>query len=139
MTRFFPCAMLAALTLAACNKAPKEAETPLAGGPALVSAPAPADFDAVGTEPFWNAKVRGTSITLTRPDTAAVVATSPAPEAMGDTLVYWGTPFNLTVLNRACSDGMSDRKYAYEAEVRIGDEVLKGCADVAEASSAPRS
>lgn len=138
MNRIFALALVGALGLSACGDKSEEAATP-ADMPALVSAPAAQDFDAVGTEPFWNVKVRGSSLTLSRPDAADVVATSPAPEAMGDTLVYWGTRFNLTILNRACSDGMSDRKYAYEAEVRIGDEVLKGCADKPGASSAQPS
>ena len=28
----------------------------------------------------------------------------------------------------ACSDGMSDRTYPYAVEIRLGDEILKGCA-----------
>lgn len=131
-------AALAALMLSACEPA-SETPQPQTGPEPGVAAPAAMDYDAVGTEPFWAAKVRGKSITLSRPETADVVATAPEPEAMGDTLVYWGTPFNLTILRRACSDGMSDRKYAYEAEIRIGDEVLKGCADKAPISATPAS
>lgn len=138
MNRVFACAALGALGLVACGQKTKEPAV-AADLPPSVAAPAAGDFDAVGTEPFWGVKVRGQTVTLSRPDAADVVTTSPTPEAMGDTLVYWGTPFNLTILNRACSDGMSDRKYAYEAEVRIGDDVLKGCADVAGASAKPAS
>lgn len=44
-------------------------------------------------------------------------------DAMGDSqrLVLRLTPGE-------CSDGMSDRRYAYFAEVRVGEHLLKGCA-----------
>jgi uncharacterized membrane protein len=34
----------------------------------------------------------------------------------------------LTLRKAACSDGMSDRRYPFTAEVEAGGEMLKGCA-----------
>ena len=37
----------------------------------------------------------------------------------------------VSIMAAQCSDGMSDRTYAYAAEVKVGGEVFKGCAEKA--------
>ncbi len=142
MSRLRPIAVLfaSALMLAACGQeAPGGADAPPpADAPPEAAAPAePAgqyavDFGARGTEPFWRADVKGTTITITRPEPPEVVATNAALGTSGTTGTWTAqagtTPVVLTVTQAACSDGMSDLKYDYTAELREGDVVLKGCA-----------
>ena len=115
---------LVALGLAACGAKREEAapearpEAPVAGG----------DYDAVGTEPFWAVQVRKDGLTLSRPDHAELKVAAPAPEQRGGGLVWSAEGMTVSIAPGACSDGMSDRKYVYEALVRVGPEILKGCA-----------
>lgn len=129
-----------ALLLAACGQeAPGGADAPPpADAPPEATAPAePAseyavDFAARGNEPFWRADVTGTTITITRPEPPEVVATNAALGTSGTTGIWTAqagaTPVVLTVTKTPCSDGMSDLKYDYTAELREGDAVFKGCA-----------
>ena len=93
------------------------------------AAPAPAEeFDAIGTEPFWAVQVRTESLTLSRPDHAELKVGASPPERRGGGLVWTSDGMTVSVVPGACSDGMSDRVYAYVALVRVGPEILKGCA-----------
>lgn len=123
MVRFalFP---LIALGLAACGAGREEAASPAPAAAALTAG----DFDAVGTEPFWAVQVRKDSLTLSRPDHAELKVAAPAPEQRGGGLVWSAEGMTVSIAPGACSDGMSDRKYVYEALVRVGPEILKGCA-----------
>ena len=133
-------AALGALMLTACGQeAPGGADAPPpADAPPEAAAPAEpvsefaVDFGARGTEPFWRADVKGTTITITRPEPPEVVATNAALGASGTTGTWTAqagtTPVVLVVSKAPCSDGMSDMKYDYTAELREGDAVLKGCA-----------
>ncbi len=131
---------LSALMLAACGQeAPGGADAPPpADAPPEATAPVePAseyavDFAARGNEPFWRADVKGTTITITRPEPPEVVATNAALGTSGATGTWTAqagtTPVVLVVSKAPCSDGMSDLKYDYTAELREGDAVFKGCA-----------
>lgn len=129
-----------AFLLAACSpEAPGGGE---AAPPADAPAPAPApvadpgaefkvDFSARGNEPFWGVDIKGTNIVLTRPDAPAVTATN-AGLAATDSQATWtaqagATPVTVTITRGDCSDGMSDLKYGYSAEVVWGAETLNGC------------
>jgi len=130
----------AALLLAACQpEAPGGGEAaPPADAPAATPAPAAdagaafrVDFSASGTEPFWRVDIKGTDIVLTRPDAPAATATN-AGLAATDAAATWtaqagATPVTVTVTAGECSDGMSDLKYGYTAQVVWGGETLKGC------------
>jgi len=134
------------LILAACSPqapdgavAPPPADapaTPPAPAPPPVAAPIPEEFsgdlDARGTEPFWGLQIRDTQITLQRPDHPNLVAANPGLTMQGPKAVWTTTagavPLTVTLTLQACSDGMSDLKYAYAAQVVIGSETLKGCA-----------
>ncbi|ATQ41188.1 COG3650 family protein [Caulobacter mirabilis] len=130
---------LAALLLAACNaqEAPggSDAVPPADAPPPAAETPAAAefktDFGLRGTEPFWSVDIKGGEMTLTRPEPPAVKAT-------GVTFAYidghgvWtgqadGKLMVATLTKGDCSDGMSDLKYPYVAEVKLGAETLKGC------------
>ncbi|MCA0356864.1 MAG: hypothetical protein LCH78_08305 [Proteobacteria bacterium] len=124
----------AALTLAACGapmgaseETPPPADAPVTAGPDYSG-----DFDAVGTEPFWSVKVRAESLTLSRPDQADVATANPGVRADGEQGVWDATADERRLVLRLtpgdCSDGMSDRRYGYAAEVWIDGETLRGCA-----------
>lgn len=95
------------------------------------------DVNLLGTEPFWGVEVRGERIKLAGVDRPEVFAPNPGPRVQG-TVAIWetqtetGLPLELMVAETACSDGMSDRTYPLTARVRLGDEVLTGCAASAE-------
>ena len=110
--------------------------TPPTTPPPPAAAPIPEEFsgdmDARGTEPFWGLQIRGTQITLQRPDHPVAVGPNPGL-VMKDGKAVWETQAGtnrlvVTLSLAACSDGMSDLKYAYAAEVVLGTETLKGCA-----------
>jgi uncharacterized membrane protein len=126
------CCLLA--LLAACGQSPMGASEGASTAPADAPAGTPpgpdfsGDFDLVGTEPFWGGRIRADGLTLSRPGQPEVSAANPGVRVEGDAGT-WGTGhlvFRLTP--EACSDGMSDRRYPYHAEVRFNGAVLKGCA-----------
>lgn len=109
---------------------------PAAPPPSEAKGPSPfaGEFDARGTEPFWALKIRGETLTLSRPDRSDVSVASSGPSIEGDTAVWNATLggdaliVTLSEPAGACSDGMSDLSYPYEAQVVVGSEILKGCA-----------
>ena len=129
-----------AFLLAACSpEAPGGGEAqPPADAPAPTPPPAAdpgaafrVDFSARGNEPFWGVDIKGSSIVLTRPDAPAATATNAALAAT-DSQAIWtaqsgATPVTVTLTKGDCSDGMSDLKYGYSAQVVWGAETLKGC------------
>ncbi len=130
----------AALLLAACQpEAPGGGEAaPPADAPAATPAPAAdagaafrVDFSASGTEPFWRVDIKGTDIVLTRPDAPAATATNAGLAATAAAATWTAqagaTPVTVTVAAGECTDGMSDLKYGYTAQVVWGGETLKGC------------
>jgi len=140
-------ACVSALLLTGCGPseapggadAPPPADAPAAApiAPAEPAAPTPApsefetDFGARGTEPFWGADIKGGQIKITGVDRPELVATNAGLAALGDRAVWTAqagkTAVVVTLVKGECSDGMSDLKYPYSAEVKVGDEVLKGC------------
>jgi uncharacterized membrane protein len=67
--------------LAACGETPmgaSEEAPPPADAPAAAKGPDySGDIDVLGTEPFWNVKIRADSVTLTRPDHAELRNANP--------------------------------------------------------------
>jgi len=139
---------ISAALLAACNQAeapggadapppadaPVAAETPGVSEPVTVAA-APAefqaDFSARGTEPFWRIDIKGGEIKLTRPGAPDLTATNAGLAALDGRAVWTAqdgqTAVVVTLVKGDCSDGMSDLKYPYTAEAKVGDLTLKGC------------
>lgn len=90
---------------------------------------------AVGTEPFWGARIDGRCVTYSTPDDQAGtrIWTKFNPGADGG---VWsgsldGRQFELRTRPApppGCSDGMSDNRYPYSVTLRVGGETRTGCA-----------
>ena len=89
---------------------------------------------AVGTEPFWGAQIAGRCVTYSHPEeqdgTRVWTRFTPAPNGGGTwSGALGGRRFELTVHSEpGCSDGISDRRYPYAAEVAVHGERRRGCA-----------
>ncbi|HZF96080.1 MAG TPA: hypothetical protein VEZ20_14555 [Allosphingosinicella sp.] len=142
--------------VAACGDAGPVATPPVPGkAPAPTPAPAPgptaavrsgpcnmqgsapvrvAAFRAVGTEPFWAARTEGRCVTYSHPEDQAGsrVWSRFTPGAGGGGTwegALGGRRFALTIRPApGCSDGMSDRRYPFAAELVVGGERRSGCA-----------
>jgi uncharacterized membrane protein len=132
--------MVGLVALAACS--PKPVVTPAAPVKPVVG-----DFskpmDARGTEPFWALSIRGTTLTLTRPDHPVMAAVAPGAvikpgQASWTGKTADGRDLKVSLYASSCSDGMSDHAYPYAAEVDVPDESpLSGCADKTAAMPKP--
>lgn len=88
---------------------------------------------AIGTEPFWGARVEGRCVTYSTPEdqdgTRIWTRFNPSPDGGVWVGSFEGKPFKLiTRLRQSCSDGMSDRSYPLDAMLTIGGEERRGCA-----------
>jgi len=130
------------LLLSACGQAPMGASEGASSAPADAPASAPpgpdfsGDFQLVGTEPFWGGRIQSDGLTLSRAGQPDVSAANAGVRVEGDVGVWGvgGLVFRLSP--EPCSDGMSDRRYDYRAEVTINGDVLKGCASSPQALAA---
>ena len=89
---------------------------------------------ALGTEPFWNARVEGRCVTYSHPEDqkGARIWTrhTPGPGGGAWSGSLGGGRFELRIRpGRGCSDGMSDRRYPLKAELVVGGERRSGCAE----------
>jgi uncharacterized membrane protein len=96
-----------------------------------------APLRAVGTEPFWGAKIEGRCVTYSHPDDqpGTRVWTRFAANGPGGswTGALGGRPFVLrTSVQAGCSDGMSDRRYPLAVKLTVGGELRSGCAEPAD-------
>lgn len=88
---------------------------------------------ALGTEPFWSVEITPQQLIYSGVDRPEQEIANPGAKVSGSTAVIEakdasGAPFTVTLKAAECSDGMSDRTYPLEAEVKVGAETLKGCA-----------
>lgn len=88
--------------------------------------PAPPDYRAIGTEPFWGVTLRGSIITLERPDHAPR-RFSIHDESDNRAIRFVGEGFALTATQGPCSDGMSDAIWSDSVQIAFADGTLKGC------------
>ena len=129
--------LLAALGLAACDPHAADA-TAGAGEPADAPADAPAadfsgDFTLTGTEPFWSMVITADRLLFSRIDEGDFTAPNNGPVVEGDTAAWDGGPLKVTLRPEPCSDGVSDRAYAFSAHVVLeGTAERRGCANRAE-------
>lgn len=89
---------------------------------------------AIGTEPFWGAKIEGRCVTYSHPEDQAGtrVWTRYASGAGGGTWsgALGGQRFELRTRPQAgCSDGMSDKSYPIAVDLTVGGEQRTGCAE----------
>lgn len=125
-------AVAALLALCACGgqeeaaptSAPKSDTAPLGQQPGDFSG----EFNALGTEPFWAVEVRPEGLKLMRPGEEDRVYPNPGPRVEGAKAVWPAQGLVLTLTEGQCSDGMSDRIYAWYAEITLPDVTMKGCA-----------
>ena len=101
--------------------------------PTAAAAPdVPAKFSALGTEPFWNARIDGTALVYTTPDDQSGQRASLTRTDKSGGAEFSGklgrSAVHLEVTRQACSDGMSDRTYRFTAVLTIGSERREGCA-----------
>ncbi|MDQ3471928.1 MAG: hypothetical protein M3428_06080 [Pseudomonadota bacterium] len=89
---------------------------------------------ALGTEPFWAARVEGRCVTYSQPDdqkgTRVWTKFSGTATAGTWTGSLNGRPFVMTTRPQAgCSDGMSDKRYPIAVSLSVGGEQRSGCAE----------
>lgn len=130
---------LAGAFVAACTEA--GAAPPPAGGasssPCAVQDGKPlrvAAVRALGTEPFWGARIEGRCVTYSHPEdqkgTRVWTRYTPGPGGGIWSGALGGKPFRLTTRPRKdCSDGMSDKIYPIAVELVVGGERRSGCAE----------
>lgn len=131
------------MSLAACQPA---AEAPTGAGevaaeliaPEPAPAPAPVVVGGVdlstqvrvsGTEPFWGVDMTPGTLVFTGVDRAELRLANAGAVMQGEAAVIAAEGLTITLKPATCSDGMSDRVYPLEAEVILGSELLKGCAE----------
>jgi uncharacterized membrane protein len=133
-----PARELASAFVGACRKgaAPAKAEVAGAspcntqGGGRLAVRP----LRAVGTEPFWGARIDGRCVTYSHPDdqegTRIWTRHTPGAGRSGTWVgAYQGKPFELRIRAApGCSDGMSDTRYPLAADLLVNGEKRQGCA-----------
>ena len=99
---------------------------------AAVGLALPARFTALGTEPFWAAKVDGARLTYLTPENQVGQPVAVARTSQGDLIelaaTLAGKRLTLTVSAGPCSDGMSDTVYPFAVRRRLGDDEQRGCA-----------
>ena len=100
--------------------------------PAAAALRLPARFTALGTEPFWAAKVVGARLTYITPEDQVGRPIAVARTGRGDSVEFAttlaGKRLTLTVTAGPCSDGMSDTVYPFAVRRRLGDDEQPGCA-----------
>lgn len=89
---------------------------------------------AIGTEPFWGARIEGRCVTYSHPDDqkgTRIWARFGGNQDQGSwTGALGGRPFVLrTRPHPGCSDGMSDRRYPLAVSVTVSGEQRQGCAE----------
>ena len=109
---------------------------PTPGGACLTQdgQPVPANrLKAIGTEPFWGARIEGRCVTYSHPEdqqgTRVWTRFSGTANNGSWTGSLGGLPFVLrTRPQSGCSDGMSDNRYPIAVTLTVGGEQRTGCA-----------
>jgi uncharacterized membrane protein len=89
---------------------------------------------AVGTEPFWGARIEGRCVTYNHPEdqkgTRVWTRYTAGPDGGIWSGALGGKKFELRTRSApGCSDGMSDKRYPFAVELLVGGERRKGCAE----------
>ena len=96
--------------------------------------PVPANrLRAIGTEPFWGARIEGRCVTYSHPEdqtgTRVWTRFSGTASEGSWTGTLGGKPFVMrTRPQPGCSDGMSDNRYPIAVALTVGGEQRSGCA-----------
>lgn len=128
-------ASLAMLALAACA----EADPMDRGGSAYDGIAPDAFIKLIGTEPFWTLEIQpeggtGHSAQYSTPENPAgqafAITRFAGNNGLGFSGELDGQSVQAAITPGECSDGMSDRIYAFSATVSVGGETLFGCAAI---------
>ena len=90
---------------------------------------------AIGTEPFWSARVEGRCVTYSTPENQQGTRIWTRYTQWAEGRGVWigqlnGKPFEMrTRPEPGCSDGMSDRRYPVAVELLVNGEKRSGCAE----------
>jgi len=127
--KFLPLSLLAG-TLGACGA---NSDNPDPGEVAVFDAIGMDEgITTLGTEPFWNARIEGATLTYSTPEdldgTLVTIERFAGNGGLGISGELYGSPLQLAITPGQCSDGMSDRIYPYTATLSLGGENLLGCA-----------
>jgi uncharacterized membrane protein len=94
--------------------------------------PKVAQYQALGTEPFWSLKTAPGKLRYSSPEAIDGIEFSANVAVAGAlkryTGVLQGKPVVLTIEPGTCSDGMSDTVYAHKASFIWGERTEQGCA-----------
>ena len=95
----------------------------------------PSLLRAIGTEPFWGARIEGRCVTYSHPDNQSGTRIWTRFTGTRETGVWTGTyenrPFVLrTRPEPGCSDGMSDNLYPIAVSLTVAGEQRTGCANL---------
>jgi len=97
----------------------------------LVAVPAAAQtgtYHAAGTEPFWSLDIGKRSIVFKDQGSGLrVVTVTPVARASFNGRRYVTPRITIDITRSACSDGMSERRYADTVTVSIGRRTYRGC------------
>lgn len=98
----------------------------------------PYDFWCSGTEPFWSLQISQAEKALFLKDIGSEICKTfdwAAPTISGNTITWTvknhmdpNETMKVTVVQEACSDGMSDMQYDYSSTLILGSQILEGCA-----------
>jgi uncharacterized membrane protein len=129
-----PVDLAQAFVRACAKETPKPAPQPAGACLTQDGKPVPANrIRAIGTEPFWNARIEGRCVTYSHPEDQQ--GTRVWTKFSGSTTSgTWagslgGSPFVLrTRPEPGCSDGMSDNRYPIGVTLTVGGEQRTGCA-----------
>ncbi len=94
-----------------------------------------APIRAVGTEPFWGARVEGRCVTYSTPENQQGTRVWTRYSVGAGGRATWvgqldGEPFEMHVRPEAgCSDGMSDNRYPMAVDLSVKGEQRQGCAE----------
>lgn len=116
-------ALLAPLALAACMSNNYD-EDPYGGPDSGMGEP----YRAIGNEPYWSLDISDGQLRFRNADGYAASDsnfTYTRDPRLGD--VYEGRRIRATIIDRRCSDGMSDRTYPDTVTVEIGTQTWRGC------------
>ena len=110
---------------------PVEQAKPLVSRETPPHRPTPAEYRAIGTEPFWAVTIRGSTALLERPDHRPL-RYGVMHDGDDRAIRYIGEGFSLTATEGPCSDGMSDVLWSDRVQIAFGEGTLKGCGGIRE-------
>lgn len=97
--------------------------------------PAPANYRALGTEPFWSLTIGRSSMRLSEPGRPDATVRAPRVQVTKRGRRYVSRAVAVDIVREQCSDGMSDRTYPDRVTVRWRGRILNGCGGMATETS----